>query len=204
MPRKIAARMRKRTMSGGYRRPPTSGRRAAPPASPWQPGRAGARCSGDANAEVPMSAAARTAPTPRSVQAVYYTLHARQHARGIVHLGHQHAVPARRRPHEPRGVRRQRVLQRRHVPLRDPDGRRRRHARAARLVPARHGDARRDDGALLPAVGVGVAVLGVGGRLGAARPRVHVLLGCRRRVARRCAARHRVHAAASRRCSAAP
>ena len=55
---------------------------------------------------------------------------AREHPGGVVHLGHQHAVPARCGAHQPRGVRRQRVLHRGHGRLRGADRRRGGHAGA--------------------------------------------------------------------------
>ena len=127
---------------------------------------------------------------------------ARQHAGGVVHLGHQHAVPARRRPVQLRGVRGERVLHRRHADLRDPDGRGGRHGRPAGVVPSRHDHARRDDRAVLAAVGLGIAVLGVGHRVGAARAGLHVLLGRGGCLARRRAEGDRATAAASRPSSA--
>ena len=78
------------------------------------------------------------------------------------------------------------------VDLRGPDGRRRRHDRPADLVPARDGDPDRLDRALRAPVAGRGAVLGVGGRVDAARPRVHVLLRRGRSLARRRARRDRL------------
>ena len=72
---------------------------------------------------------ARPADLPRA--------HPVHDAGGVVHLGHQHAVPARRRARQHPGVRGERVLHRRAGPVRGPDRRRRRHAGPAVLVPAR-------------------------------------------------------------------
>ena len=80
-------------------------------------------------------------PTPRAVQRTYLVLTAREHARGVAHLGDQHDLPARRGALEPGGVRRQRVLHGRDGAVRGADRDRRRHGRAARVVPARDGDA---------------------------------------------------------------
>ena len=87
---------------------------------------------------------------------------ARQHAGGLVHLGHQHDLPARRRALEPGGVRRERVLHRRHGRLRGAHGHRRRHRRAPGVVPARHGHAHGHDAALCPALGDGARRSGSG------------------------------------------
>ena len=108
---------------------------------------------------------------------------ARQHAGGVVHLGDQHDLPARRRALEPRGVRGQRLLHRRHGHLRGADGDRRRHDRPPGVLPARHRDPGRHHPALRPALADRGAVLGVGGGLDAARPGVHVLLRSGRSLA---------------------
>ena len=110
---------------------------------------------------------------------------ARQHAGGVVHLGDQHDLPARRGALEPRGVRRQLLLHRRHGPLRGADRDRRRHDRPPRLLPARHGDAGRHHLALRLPLGDRGPVLGLGGGLDAARPGVHVLLRSGRGLAGR-------------------
>ena len=110
---------------------------------------------------------------------------AREHARSVADLGDQHDLPARRRALEPRGVRRERVLHRRDGALRGADRDRRRHGRPARLVPARHGDPVGLDAPLRAPLGRRGALLAVGGRLGADRARLHLLLGRGRGVARR-------------------
>ena len=117
----------------------------------------------------------------------------RQHARRVVHLGHQHAVPARRRALEPRGVRGERVLHGRDDALRDPDRRRRRHRGAG---------ARRTSSERSPSPASTLlyyflwaarrALLVVGGRVDPPRARLHVLLGRDRGVARRRAAPRRL------------
>ena len=61
----------------------------------------------------------------------------------VVHLGRQHAVPARCRAVEHRGICRQRVLRDRPGAVRGADRCRRGHARPTLLVPARRGDAAR-------------------------------------------------------------
>ena len=65
---------------------------------------------------------------------------AREHARRLVHLGYQHALPPRRGAEQPGGVRRERVLHGRDGPLRHPDRRRRGRLGQADVVPARHLD----------------------------------------------------------------
>ena len=101
---------------------------------------------------------------------------ARQHARGVVHLGHQHDLPAGRGALEPGGVRGQRALLRRDGAVRGADRDRGRRRRAARLLPARHGHADALDAAVRLPVGGRGGVLGVGDRVDPARPRLHVLL----------------------------
>ena len=106
----------------------------------------------------PMTAAPATMPptvqsrtvtdAARTVQRTYLRPDPAHDARRVVHLGHQHALPARRRPDQHRGLRGQRVLRGRPGHLRGPDRRRRRHARPALLVPARRGDPARLDAAL--------------------------------------------------------
>ena len=118
---------------------------------------------------------------------------AREHAGGVVDLGDQHDLPARRRALEPGGVRGQRLLHRRDGAVRGADRDRRRHGRASRLVPARHGDADGVDPALRAALADRGAVLAVGGRLDAARPRLHLLLRRGRGLAGRRADRDRLH-----------
>ena len=140
----------------------------------------------------------------RTVQRTYLAPDPPHDARGVVHLGHQHAVPARCRPDQHRGLRGQRVLHGRPGPLRGPDRRRRRHPRPSLLVPAGRGDPARLDPPLPGDVADPRAASRLGGRVDPARPRVHVLLGRDRGVARRCARGDRLHAAASSRSSAGP
>ena len=103
----------------------------------------------------------------------------------LVHLGHQHAVPARRRPRQHAGLHGQRVLHGRPGAVRGPDRCGRRHPRPSVLVPAGRGDAPGLD----PPVPGHVAGPGrasrVGDRLDPARPRFHVFLGRDRGVAGR-------------------
>ena len=135
----------------------------------------------------------RGAMTPRAVQRTYLTLLLGQHAGGVADLGDQHDLPARRRALEPGGVRGQRLLHRRDGAVRGADRDRRRHDRAPRLLPARHADADRVDPALRAALAGRGAVLAVGDRLDAARPRLHLLLRRGRGVAGRRAHRDRLH-----------
>ena len=115
----------------------------------------------------------------------------RDDARRVVHLGHQHAVPAQCRPVEHRGLHGERLLHGRPGDLRDPDRRRRRPSRPAVLVHARGGDTARVDAPLPRHVADPRPVHRLGARVDAARTRVHVLLGGDRGVARRRAARDR-------------
>ena len=145
-------------------------------------------------------ALARDGPRVHHGHASHTSLHptdlpdspAGEHARGVVHLGDQHDLPARRRALEPGGVRRQRVLHGRDGHLRGANGDRRRHDRPPRLLPARHGDARDHDAAVRAALAGRGGLLGVGARLGRPRPRLHLLLRGGRGVARRRPARDRV------------
>ena len=111
---------------------------------------------------------------------------------GVVHLGREHALPPRRRAEQRRGLRGERVLQRRPGAIRGADRRRGRHARPPLLIHARRGDPARLDPSLPRHVEHPCAVLGLGDRIGAARARLHVLLGSDRGVAGRRADRHRV------------
>src|SRR5437762_64938 len=64
-------------------------------------------------------------------------------ARVVLHLGHQHDLPARRRPEQRGGLRRQRLLHGRPGRVRSADWRRGRHAWPALLLSARCRDAAR-------------------------------------------------------------
>ena len=132
--------------------------------------------------------------------------HARpaQHARGLVHLGHQHAVPARCGLEQRRGLRGQRLLHRGPGAVRGPDRCRRRHARSPPVVPARGGHPAPVDPAVPRHVAGPRSVLGLGARLDPARTRVHVLLRGDRGVARRRPRRDGLHAATSSTSSVGP
>ena len=115
-------------------------------------------------------------------------------ARGVAHLGHQHAVPARRGTHQHRGVCRERILHGRDGRLRGADRRGRRHAGPPDVVSARHVDALRVDVALSSGVAALGADVGVGDRVDAARARLHVFFRRGRSVARGRADVHRLPA----------
>src|SRR5262245_51025318 len=98
-------------------------------------------------------------------------------ARGFVHLGDQHAVPARRGAERHAGVRGERVLHRRRGAVRGPDRRGRRHPRTTGVLSPRVRDPARLDASVLRDVADARTVLGVGDRLDPPGAGVHLLLG---------------------------
>ena len=113
---------------------------------------------------------------------------ARQHPGRLVHLGHQHPLPAGRWAQQLGGVRGQRLLHGRHGDLRGADRGRGRHVGPADVVSAGHAHAVGLDVPLLPAVGDQRGVLAMGRGLDAARAGVHLLLRRGRGLAGRRAA----------------
>src|SRR5215204_1955463 len=116
----------------------------------------------------------------------------RKHPRRITDLGDQHDLSARRRPDEPGGLCRQRLLHRRNGDLRNPDRYRRRHLGPPHLLPLRSADAGAHNRAVRPALAMAFAVRLVGDRIRVVGARIHLFLRCDRGLAGRCADRDEV------------
>ena len=142
-------------------------------------------------------------PRPRSIQRTYLGLVLGNTLAASLIWGDQHDLPARRRPLQPGGLRGQRVLHGRDGAVRGAHRDRRRHGGPPDVVSARHADPHSVDAALRAALGAGGAVLAVGARVDAARPRVHLLLRARSRPGWSTRSRRRASRASWRRCSGA-
>ena len=102
--------------------------------------------------------------------------HPAVHPVRLVHLGHQHPFPARRRPQQRRSFCRQRVLHRRHGDLRGAHRGAGGHLGTASFLPARRRHAPPVDPALPRHVAGPCAALGLGRGVDPARAGVHLLL----------------------------